>query len=163
PTVFNLYCAKQDFTCHLRSAVGGPCAYTIDPTSMMPTTPLKLECDNSTGQLFCDPASMTCQTLPGDGQTSLQPPLPPGVFSTCPQGLVCDTGGPNTCRGPGAVGDDCTRIGCQQMLYCDRTVTPNTCKALPSIGEPCQASNFICAAPYYCNTAVTPFVCAQPA
>src|SRR4051812_42108089 len=30
PTVANLYCAKQDFQCHLRSPVGGPCAFTID-------------------------------------------------------------------------------------------------------------------------------------
>ena len=163
PTVFNLYCAKQDFQCHLRSPAGGPCAFTIDPVTNMPTAPLKLECDNSTGTLYCDATSMTCQTLPGSGQACLMQPLPPGVSSPCAAGLVCDTGGSNTCRGPGAVGDDCTRIACQSMLYCDRSMTPNTCKALPGLGEMCQASNFQCAKPYYCNTSMTPFVCAQPA
>jgi hypothetical protein len=163
PTVVNLYCAKQDFQCHLRSPAGGPCAFTIDPVTNMPTTPLKLECDDTTGSLYCDATSMTCQTLPGSGQPCLMPPLPPGVFSACAAGLVCDTGGSNTCRGPGAVGDDCTRIPCQTMLYCDRTVTPNSCKALPTLGEMCQASNFQCAKPYFCNTLMTPYVCAQPA
>ncbi len=167
PSVLNLYCAKQDFQCHLRSPLGGPCAYTIDPTSMMPTTPLLLECDNSTGALYCDPASMTCKNLPASGEPCLQPPLPPGVGATCGAGLVCDTGGAGgtagTCRGPGNVGDDCTQIPCQSTLYCDRAVTPNTCAALPSLGEQCQQSNFQCAKPYYCNTAMSPFVCAQPA
>ncbi len=167
PTVFNLYCAKKDFTCHLRSAAGGPCAYTIDPATNMPTTPLTLECDNSTGMsLFCDPTSMTCQTFPGAGQPCLMPPLPPGVFTQCAAGLVCDTGGTNTCRGPGMVGDDCTRIACASTLYCDRTVTPNTCKALPSLGEQCgSATNFECAKPYYCNdfTGAPPYLCAAPA
>jgi hypothetical protein len=166
PSVANLYCARQDFKCHLRSAVGGPCAFTIDPSSMMPTTPLLLECDNSTGQVYCDPASMSCKNLPTSGQPCLQPPFPPGVNSSCAPGLVCDTpagGGAGTCRGPGAAGDDCTRIPCGSMLYCDRSVTPNTCKALPSLGEQCQASGFQCAKPYYCNTSMVPYVCAQPA
>lgn len=167
PTVFNLYCAKQDFTCHLRSPAGGPCAYTIDMTSGMPITPLTLECDNSTpGQLYCDPTSMTCQNLPGAGQPCLMPPLPPGVGQTCAQGLTCDTGGTNTCRGPGMVGDDCTRIACDKTLYCDLTVTPRTCKPLPGLGEQCSgAPNDQCASPYFCNTntGMLPFLCAQPA
>jgi hypothetical protein len=165
PSVFNLYCAKQDYTCHLRSPAGGPCAYTIDPVSSMPTTPLTLECDNSTGQLYCDPASSTCKPLPGSGEACLPTPRPPGV-AACATGLQCDipAGSTNgTCRGPGAVGDDCTRIACQTTLYCDRTVTPNACKAPPTVGEMCQASNFQCAKPYYCNTAMMPYVCTQPA
>ncbi|MCU1279125.1 MAG: hypothetical protein JWM53_2671 [bacterium] len=165
PSVANLYCAKQDFQCHLRSPVGGACAYKIDPTTSMPTTPLQLECDNSTGTVFCDPASMTCKNLPASGEACLVAPLPPGVFNACRPGLVCDmaggTGG--TCRGPGQAGDDCTRIACDPTLFCDRTVTPNTCKALPTLGEQCQAASFQCAKPYYCNTAMTPFVCAAPA
>lgn len=163
PTVFNLYCAKKDFQCHLRSPAGGPCAFTIDPVTQKPTTPLELECDRTTGDLYCDATTMTCQTLPAAGQPCLTPPLPPGVSSPCAAGLVCDTGGSNTCRGPGAVGDDCTRIACQTTLYCDRTVTPNSCKALPTLGEMCQQSSFECAKPYYCNTSMTPYVCAQPA
>jgi hypothetical protein len=165
PTVFNLYCAEEDFQCHLRSPAGGACAFTIDPVTMMPTTPLKLECDDSTGTLYCDATTMTCQTLPGAGQPCLMPPLPPGVQSACASGLVCDTGGTNTCRGPGAVGDDCTRIPCQTMLYCDRSATPNTCKAFPSLGETCSAAtNFQCAKPYYCNTSMPPpYACAAPA
>jgi hypothetical protein len=165
PSVFNLYCAKQDFQCHLRSPAGGPCAYTTDMVSGMPTLPLKLECDNTPGtNLYCDPTSNTCATLPGSGQACLTMP-PPGVGSQCASGLVCDsgTGGTNTCRGPGMVGDDCTRINCSTTLYCDRTVTPNTCKNLPGLGEMCQPSNFQCAKPYYCNTAMAPYVCAAPA
>jgi len=168
PSVYNLYCAKSDFQCHLRSPAGGPCAYTTDMTSGLPTLPLKLECDNTTGaNLYCDPASSTCQTLPGSGQPCLTMP-PPGVGVQCASGLVCDsgTGGTNTCRGPGMLGDDCTRIACSTtaMLYCDRSVTPNTCKSLPGLGADCQASNFTCAKPYYCNTAAgPPYVCAAPA
>jgi hypothetical protein len=165
PSVANLYCARQDFTCHLRSPVGGPCAYTIDPVSGMPATPLLLECDNSTNQVFCEPTSMTCKSLPAAGEACLTAPLPPGVNSVCAPGLVCDmpggTGG--TCRGPGAVGDDCTRIACGTSLYCDRTMVPNTCKALPTLGEQCQAAGFQCAKPYYCNTTTPPYVCAAPA
>ena len=166
PTVANLYCAKQDFQCHLRSPLGGPCAFTIDMASGMPTLPLKLECDNSTGvSLYCDPTSSTCQSLPGSGQACLMPPLPPGVGSTCAAGLVCDSGagGSNTCRGPGMVGDDCTRIACTSTLYCDRSIVPSTCKDLPSLGEQCSASGQRCATPYYCNTSVAPAICAQPA
>ena len=163
PSVFNLYCAKQDFTCHLRSPLGGPCAYTIDPTTSMPTTPLKLECDTSTAGLYCDPASSTCAALPGSGQPCLMQPLPPGVNSQCAQGLVCDTGGTNTCRGPGMLGDDCSRIPCdtKQSLYCDSSVMPATCKALPGLGDQCT-QNFECAKPYFCNTASgPPYLCAQ--
>jgi hypothetical protein len=167
PSVSNLYCAKQDFQCHLRAPVGGACAYTIDPTSGMPTTPLLLECDTSTGQIYCDPASMTCKNLPASGEACLTAPLPPGVFSGCGAGLVCDmpAGMGGTCRGPGKLGDDCTRIACDAtaMLYCDRSVTPNTCKALPSLGEQCQAASFQCAKPYYCSQAMVPYVCAAPA
>jgi hypothetical protein len=165
PSVANLYCAELDFTCHLRSPLGGPCAYKIDPATNMPTTPLLLECDTSTGNLFCDPTSMTCKALPQNGEPCLMQPLPPGVGSLCAAGLVCDMPGTigGTCRGPGNVGDDCTRISCQSTLYCDRTVTPNTCKALPTTGQPCQQSNFQCAKPDYCNTSMLPYVCAAPA
>jgi hypothetical protein len=167
PSVFNLYCAKQDFQCHLRSPVGGACAYTIDPASSMPVTPLLLECDNSTGQIYCDSASSTCKALPASGEACLTAPRPPGV-PACAAGLQCDMPagmGSGTCRGPGAVGDDCTRIACQTTLYCDRTLTPNVCKTLPSVGEQCsQASNYQCAKPYYCNTTMAPpYLCAQPA
>jgi hypothetical protein len=165
PAVANLYCAKQDFQCHLRSPVGGACAYKIDPVSGMPTTPLQLECDNSAGDVFCDPASMTCKNLPGAGEACLTAPLPPGVGNLCRVGLVCDmpAGMGGTCRGPGQVGDDCTRVACDPTLYCDRTITPNTCKALPGLGEQCQAANFQCAKPNYCSTAMVPSVCTAPA
>jgi hypothetical protein len=167
PAVANLYCAKQDFTCHLRSPAGGPCAYKIDPVSMMPTTPLQLECDTTGGNIYCDPASSTCKNLPAAGEACLTAPLPPGVSSVCAPGLVCDmpAGMGGTCRGPGKVGDDCTRVPCDTtaQLYCDRTVTPNVCKALPALGEQCQAANFQCAKPNYCSTAMAPYVCAAPA
>ncbi len=167
PAVANLYCAKQDFQCHLRSPLGGPCAYKIDPVSMMPTTPLLLECDTTGGNVFCDPTSMTCKSLPAAGEPCLTAPLPPGVSSLCGPNLVCDmpNGMGGTCRGPGKAGDDCTRVPCDTtaQLYCDRTVTPNVCKALPTLGEQCQAASFQCAKPYYCSTAMTPYVCAAPA
>jgi hypothetical protein len=163
PTVTNLYCAQKDFTCHLRSPVGGPCAYTIDPVSMMPTTPVTLECDDTSGSVYCDPKSSTCQNLPGAGMACLQPPLPPGLGAVCASGLVCDNpAGGGTCRGPGNVGDDCTRVACATTLYCDRTMTPNTCKDLPGLGAQCNVSGFRCAKPYFCNTGVAPAVCAQP-
>jgi hypothetical protein len=164
PTVFNLYCARLDYTCHLRSQAGGPCAYTIEPVSGMPTTPLLLECDDSQGLLYCDPSTMLCAAMPGDGQPCLATPLPPGVFRQCAPGLVCDSataGG--ICRGPGDVGADCTRVPCKTTLYCDRSMVPNTCKTLPTLNEPCQQSNYQCQKPYYCNTSVVPYVCAQPA
>lgn len=167
PAVANLYCARQDFTCHLRSPVGGACAYKIDPVTMMPTTPLLLECDTTSGSVYCDPTSMTCKNLPAAGEPCLSAPLPPGVNSVCGPMLVCDmpAGMGGTCRGPGKVGDDCTRVPCDttQQLYCDRSTTPSTCKALPSLGEQCQAAGFLCAKPYYCSTAMTPYVCAAPA
>ena len=167
PTVTNLYCAKKDYTCRVRSPIGGPCAYTIDPTTQMPTTPLLLECDTSSPNttVYCDSASMTCKQLPGAGQACLAAPLPLGAPGRCDTGLVCDTSGgmPGTCRGPGNVGDDCTNIACNTMLYCDRSVTPNTCKTLPSLGEQCQPSGGRCIKPYYCNFQVTPAVCAAPA
>lgn len=163
PTVKNLYCAKQDYTCHLRSPVGGPCAYTIDPTSNMPTRPLLLECDTSgTASVYCDATSMTCKTLPGSGQPCLAPPLPPDANARCDTGLSCDTSGgmPGICRGPGNVGDDCTNFPCNSMLYCDRSVTPNTCKTLPGLGQMCT-TNFACAKPYYCNFNTR--ICTAPA
>jgi hypothetical protein len=172
PSVCNLYCSQQDFQCHVRSPIGGPCAYTMDPVSGMPTLPVLLECDNSMNNVYCDPMTNTCQQLPGAGQPCLSQP-PPGVFRTCDPdpklGLVCDTsggGGMGICRGPGMLGDDCTTLPCstKDMLYCDRTMTPNTCKALPTLGQPCQGAGFQCQSPYYCNTTgAPPYLCAQPA
>jgi hypothetical protein len=165
PSVAGLYCAELDFTCRVRSTVGGPCAYRIDPVTNLASTPLFLECDTSSADLFCDPTSRTCRALPQSGDPCLSPPLPPGIGSACAPGLLCDmpgaTGG--ICRGPGNVGDDCTRIPCEASLYCDRSVTPNRCSALPTAGQPCQQSSFRCAAPSYCNVSVSPYVCATPA
>jgi len=100
PTVCNLYCAHQDFKCHVRSPLGGPCAYTSDPVTGMPTTPLLLECDNTMGNVYCDPDSSTCQGLPGEGEPCLNL-MVPGVFAKCDtsKGLFCDTskGAPGTC------------------------------------------------------------------
>jgi hypothetical protein len=167
PTVKNLYCAQQDYTCHLRSQAGGPCAYTIDPVTMMPTTPLLLECDQTgTTSLYCDSTSMTCKTLPGAGQSCLPLPLPPGATARCDTGLVCDTtaGMPGTCRGPGNVGDTCSgAFPCNSMLYCDNTTTPSTCKTPPGLGGNCTVSNGRCSKPFYCNFNMNPAVCTQPA
>jgi hypothetical protein len=166
PLVCNLYCAHQDFQCHVRSPVGGPCAYTTDPVTGIPTTPLLLECDNSAGNVFCDPETSTCQTLPGDGEPCLSP-SPPGVFNSCDPSptlsLVCDQS-TKTCRGPGMLGDNCSTIQCSSkaMLYCDHSTATPTCKSLPSLGQSCAQSGQ-CAAPYFCNFNMAPASCDQPA
>jgi hypothetical protein len=170
PSVCNLYCAKKDFTCHVRAMLGGACAYKNDPVTMMPTE-LLLECDPGVNNdVYCDPGTSMCKQLPGDGQPCLAAPLPPGVFSPCDTdptlNLTCDRSGgmPGVCRAPGMAGADCTNIGCstKAMLYCDRTVTPPTCMALPGLNQPCQNSGFQCASPYSCNTNMTPATCVAP-
>jgi hypothetical protein len=166
PSVCNLYCAQQDWKCHVRSPLGGPCAYTIDPTTMMPRLPLLLECDKGVPGIYCDPDSKTCKQLPMAGAPCLSP-LPPDTFTGCDPdptlALICDTsmGKPGVCRGPGMVGDNCTAVSCATNLYCDHTVTPPACKAAPTLGESCNTTGF-CQPPYYCNTSMSPFTCAQP-
>lgn len=162
PSVANLYCAKQDFRCHRRSPAGGPCAYTIDMVTAMPKAPLLLECDDSTGSLFCDPGAMTCRAMPTTGEPCLRAPLPPDVFASCAAGLTCDPSGgpPGICRGPGAVGEDCSFIFCESTLYCDRAVTPNVCKQPAGLGAPCSFA-LPCEPSLYCDTAAAMPTCLQ--
>jgi hypothetical protein len=164
PTVTNIYCAQQDFKCHVKSKVGEPCAYTTDAAGTNPTLPLLLVCDTSTTtDVYCDPTSNTCKQFPDDGQPCLPSPLPPGVASRCnpdpTQRVVCDTSG--TCRAPGKAGADCSTVGCDVDFYCARTGTTAICTALPSLGASCVASGRRCAMPYFCN--VNTNVCDQPA
>jgi hypothetical protein len=168
PLVCNLYCAHQDFQCHVRSPLGGPCAYTIDPVTGNPIAPLLIECDpGDKNNVFCDPGSSTCQQLPGAGQPCLVP-APPGVFSSCDPDptleLFCDQA-TMTCKAPGMVGDPCTtsqQCSRNAMLYCDRTTTPGKCAALPTLGQSCSQTGQ-CQMPYFCNFSKSPIVCDQPA
>jgi len=174
PTQKQLYCAQQDFHCHFRAKLGEKCAYTLDSTGKVATLPLLLECDNSLGNVYCDPVSSTCMQLPSDGEPCLSPP-PPGVSSSCDPDpslmLVCDTSGSTTgtggvCRAPGKLGQDCHAIQCDKNLYCDTstaTGTPSyTCKALPGFGQNCEVSNYQCMKPYFCDFSMTPYSCNQP-
>jgi hypothetical protein len=151
PRIPNLYCALQDFTCKMRGQLGEPCAYTLTGGGTPQSTlPMLLECDETTRKLFCDPTSRTCKNLPQNGQPCLSP-RPAGVSYSCDPDptldLRCDTSTVTSgiCRAPGKLGDDCTSIECGDDLYCDRTTTPDVCRA------------------YFCNTATFPAVCAQPA
>jgi hypothetical protein len=164
PKVKGLYCAKADFTCHRRAGEDGKCMYSIDG-NLRPTLPMLLECDAS---FYCDPGSSECKRLPGANQPCLSPP-PPGVTSSCDPDptlkLVCDTGAAGgtagTCRAPGQAGADCRTISCDTDLYCDTTVYQ--CKTLPGLGQSCYASPYQCRKPFYCNTSVSPYTCAEPA
>jgi hypothetical protein len=168
PKVAQLYCAKQDFKCHVRAKLGAACAYTTDSTGKVASLPLLLECDNRIGNVYCDPLSSTCRQLPADGELCLSP-LPPGVTSQCDPdptlGLVCDTtgGGTGTCRAPGGPGADCSQFACNSKLYCDTSTGSSVCTALPGLGQSCQISGYRCAQPYFCNTSQTPYTCDQPA
>ncbi len=170
PKVKGLYCAPQDFHCHLRARLGEACAYTTDSLGKNPTLPLLLECDNQLGNVYCDPISSTCRQLPSDGEPCLSPP-PPGVSSSCDPdptlALVCDTTGGGTtgvCRAPGKVNEDCSTRACAADLYCDTsTGTSSICRALPDFGAQCSASGGRCKKPYYCNFSKAPEVCDQPA
>ena len=181
PSVDQIYCAKQDFKCHVRGKVGDACAYTTDTSGTTSTLPMLLECDQSTttpqlgeSSVYCDPTSKTCMNLPGDGQSCLTT-LPPGVGSRCNPDptlmLVCDnsTGpgpgtGPGTCRAPGKVGADCTSLPCAADLFCMRNGAASVCTALPGLGQDCVMTNGQCAKPYFCNFSKTPqAVCDQPA
>jgi hypothetical protein len=166
PATTGIYCAKQDYKCHVRGKLGEACAYTTDSGS--PTLPMLLECDTTTTPgIFCDPNSKTCASPPGDGQPCLATPLPPGVASRCNPDptlqLVCDssTGTGGTCRAPGKVGANCSALPCAADLYCD--TTGYVCTALPGLGSPCIVSGERCAKPYFCNTNKSPAVCDQPA
>lgn len=167
PRVRNIYCAKEDYHCRLRAKLGERCAWTTDPSGRNPILPLLIECDNSLGNVYCDPVSSTCRQLPAEGEPCLKT-LPPGVAYACDpdpaRQLVCDaTGTAQTgiCRAPGRLDDNCSRIPCGKELYCDSTA--RLCKTLPTLGQMCTASNYRCREPYYCNTAVSPYVCAEPA
>jgi hypothetical protein len=169
PTVTQLYCAQQDFTCHVRAKLGEACAYTTDTTGTNPALPMLLECDTSVANLYCDPMSKTCKQLPGDGQPCLSP-LPPGVATACDPDpslqLVCSTQGTTqpggTCRAPGRAGSDCSTVACDKGLYCASTGTMMVCTALPTLGQSCLQSGEQCAMPYFCNSAKN-YVCDQPA
>lgn len=159
-----LYCAQQDFKCHVRGQLGQACAYTVDAAGN-PGLPMLLECDEK-ANLYCDPMTSTCKQLPGAGEPCLTPP-PPGVNDSCNPDptlhLVCriqpgmTTG---TCTGPAKQGEDCTNVPCDKDLFCDRTMMPNTCQPLPTLGQSCTASGQ-CAMPYFCN--FNTGMCDQPA
>jgi hypothetical protein len=166
PKVIDLYCALDDYHCHVRSPLGGQCAYTTD--SGTKSLPLRLECKTKPNNLYCDAVSSTCKQLPSDGEACLSP-LPPGVSSACDPDpalqLVCDaSGGGSTgvCRAPGNVGDDCSTRACATGLYCDSSTTVRICKSLPDFGQDCSFSG-TCKKPYYCNFSKSPAVCDQPA
>jgi hypothetical protein len=151
-----LYCAKQDFKCHSRSLVGGPCAYTLDSAGMA-TLPLLLECDTQTGNIYCDPVSNTCKQLPTAGQPCLTNP-PPGVNDSCDPDptlhLVCQSMPgmiSGVCTGPAKLNQPCSNvIQCDTManLYCDPTT--KVCLALPTLNQSCAMIGQ-CAPPYFCN------------
>lgn len=162
-----LYCAQQDFKCHVRAKLGEACAYTVDPAGT-PGLPMLLECDDTDGTLYCDPTTSTCKQLPGAGEPCLSPP-PPGVQHSCNPDpmlhLACRTmPGMTTgvCMGPAKQGEDCTNTPCDTGLFCDGSMSPSTCQPLPTLGQSCQTS-FQCAMPYFCNFSKTPYTCDQPA
>jgi hypothetical protein len=167
PTVKQLYCAKDDFKCHLRGKLGEKCGYTLDAQGKNPTLPLLLECDNGLGNVYCDPVTATCKQLPGDGEACLATAAP-DVNRRCDPDFVCVStsttpNAPGTCHGPGKLGDDCSTstLGCDKNLYCDSTTL--RCKAPPGLGGDCEASNGRCALPYFCNFQKALPVCDQPA
>lgn len=167
PMVKQLYCAKQDYKCHVRAHVGEPCAYSKDAAGQ-PTLPLLLECDDTVGNTYCDPVTSTCKQLPGAGQPCLSP-LPPGVTSSCDPDptlhLTCRTTAGSTsgiCTGLAKDGQDCSEVACDTGLYCDTSGTGYVCRPLPGLGQPCTSSGQ-CLAPYFCNYARSPYTCDQPA
>jgi hypothetical protein len=160
-----LYCARQDYNCHVRASLGGPCAYTTDDNGQDPRLPLLAECDTSSGKLYCDAVTLVCKTLPGkdapclSGQPAGVPPCDPDPTLQ----LVCDAavpGGPGICRAPGVLGSDCTRVLCDpdQAIYCDHTSTPPTCQTLPTLDQLCDATER-CLAPYVCDGTKAPATC----
>jgi hypothetical protein len=172
PKVRNLYCAKEDFHCHLRAKLNERCAYTTDAAGKNPTTPLLLECDNSLGNVYCDPVSSTCRQLPSDGEACVKSVAGLAIPQCDPDttlSLVCDTTTSVTgvCRAPGKLGDDCTTHACGKDLYCPTsTGVLKRCTALPTLGGDCSSttSNYRCKTPYFCNTqAGPPYECAEPA
>lgn len=168
PLVTELYCAEQDWKCHVRAKLGEKCALSVDGAGK-PKLPLLLECDDSAGNLYCDPLSSTCKQLPAAGQPCLSP-LPPGVSSSCDPDpklhLTCRTSGGSSggvCAGLAKSGEDCTNIACDSGLYCDSsTGTTRTCKPLPTINQSCAGAGQ-CATPYFCNFNRSPATCDQPA
>jgi hypothetical protein len=52
-------------------------------------------------------------------------------------------------------------ISCGKDLYCDTAVYQ--CKLLPTLGAQCQQSSYRCKEPFFCNTRISPYVCAEPA
>jgi Dickkopf-like protein len=168
PSVTNLYCAPQDFKCHIRARLGEKCAYTLD-TAGKPTLPLLIECDTAIGNAYCDPVSSTCKQLPAAGEACLSPP-PPGVTTSCDPDpklhLTCrTTSGSSTgvCMGLAKNGEDCTSISCDAGLYCDTSSgSSRLCRPLPTLGQSCATAGQ-CALPYFCNFGKSPATCDQPA
>jgi len=162
-----LYCAEQDWKCHVRAKLGEKCAYTLDAAGQ-PALPMLLECDDTIGNAYCDPISSTCKQLPAAGEACLSPP-PPGVTSSCDPDpklhLTCrisGTGSTGTCQGLAKNGEDCSTISCDTGLYCDSSTGARVCKPLPTLGGSCSTSGQ-CATPYFCNFSAATPTCAQPA
>jgi hypothetical protein len=162
PSVCNLYCAHQDFKCHVRSPLGGPCAYTPDPVTGMPMTPLLLECDATLGNIYCDPDSSTCMGLPGEGEPCLALTIP-GVFAKCDtsQNLFCDTskGAPGTCSALPTLGQQCNTTGqCQKPYFCNFSVSPAVCDQPAQLGQMCSFSKS-CDTTLFCDMSAVPNTC----
>lgn len=104
---------------------------------------------------YCDLGELNpvCQALPiaGEACTSGE--------SLCAEGLFCDASEPGkqVCTAPPGLGAECIEFTCAEGLICDTTTMPNTCAALPKLGEACPVG--ACQAPSVCNAKN---VCAAP-
>ena len=95
--------------------------------------------------------SAICAVLPQAGQLCAD--------LRCGAGLICDDRDPikNICATPPGIGDPCLSFICGTGLYCDYSKTPETCAALPMLGEECPVGE--CKEPFLCN--VETLVCEE--
>lgn len=136
---------KQGLVCDDDSACVDPCAKPDVPGLGEVCGPLLGCVDNA----YCDTDLLTpvCVALPAAGQ-------PCTDDSLCAETLFCNA--EKVCTAPPGLGAECIDFQCAKDLYCDTTMNPGVCAAVPKLGEPCPLG--LCAAPNVCIADV----CAEP-
>ena len=81
---------------------------------------------------------------------------PPGVGDECPDficepGAFCNFDDPPTCVAQADLGEPCPDGQCVPGAFCDFNEVPESCSALPGLGEECSDSNFECRDDLECN------------
>jgi hypothetical protein len=132
PAVAQLYCATYDYRCHLRAKLGDPCVLT---TNVVGQPMVGAECDNPSGDIYCNATVGVCMRYVGPGGAcSAMPQLGSQPYQCNPAfGLTCLVGSVD--NGYCVTNPACGVCAADQ--YCNTTLV--ACQPKLDDGAPCTS------------------------